>query len=227
MTPCPFTPYVALYTGPPEALREHFSRCLDCHTVALIVLGHTAHAGRDAECPDPATLAAYDDEVLDPQEHQDVGMHVRGCGYCQHLLVEEHRVEADPDETRRALLKGNAYVLAKEITEWLATEKYPREKERVASTFDSAFEDAFRAEPKEAAEQQMEFALGFAGDSQLPLFQKIIFVSLLASNIMTTGEGLGDLRGRLRDATASLLPGLVSADLLEEVATYLEGRATE
>ena len=227
MTPCPFTSYVPVFAGSPGELREHLKRCPECRTAARVVLSREAPTDRTAECPDPVQLAAYEHDLLGPAEQAATERHVEHCGFCQDLLLEKSRAEADPAEVDRALLKGNAYILAKEITQWLATEKYPREKEKVANTFDSAFEDAFRVAPQEAAEQQMEFALGFAGDSQLPLFQKIIFVSLLAANIMTAGEGIGDLRGHLRDAAASVLPGLVSADLLEEVATYLEGRATE
>lgn len=108
---CPFTPYVSLYSGSLERLREHFRRCPACCTVSELIAALTRNVGRTDDCPELVELAAWDTEqVGSSAEYNAVALHVRRCGYCQWLIVEGQKAEADQEEVLQFLEAGERFV---------------------------------------------------------------------------------------------------------------------
>lgn len=138
MSPCPFTPYVSLYQGPDQKLEKHLGRCHSCRTAAQVLVAHQAEpADQTSECPDPATLAAYNEDLLTSEEHEQLSGHIGACAYCTQELLAANRALGDPSEAESALGEGSAYVLAKRYVQ----NRYPEARD----TYDEHWDQMSRS----------------------------------------------------------------------------------
>lgn len=189
---CSFVPFISIYHGPTELLAQHLKRCPACHTAAVLVAGIALRPDAPtSSCPEGATLAALHMGELTPSETLEVSGHLLDCGHCFRIISSMHEcaTETDPaDALVRADREIDAYTLAKEIAEWLCTEKYPEQKGRVDTAFDDAY-DALTESWSHASSEAPHMVLAFEGEGLQPA-GVIIALASIASRLRTTSPNL-------------------------------------
>ena len=224
---CPFSTHLVTYRGPAEPLQEHLRSCVDCRVAAGVIAASTMRGERTPDCPDESVLAAYDEGVLDDQpDYEDSIRHLRDCDHCAWRLIELKREETTLEESLTQLQSGNAYILAKQLAEWLATEAFPREEMAVKGSFESTYHAMTgerQQEGSEAADRGPELVgLAFMGKSGLSLAQKIVALSALAGQLRGSEAGSAeDVANELENRRSALEKAGLSAQLIHKAIEHL------
>jgi len=224
---CPFSIHLVTYRGPADELQEHLRSCPDCQVAAGVIAASTQGGERTTECPEESILAAYDEGILDGlPEHEELIRHIQDCEHCARQLVELKREETTPEESKAYLQKGNAYILARELAEWLSTEAYPREELAVRNHFESTYHAMTgerQQEGSEAADRAPELVgLAFMGKPGLSLAQKIVALSALAGQLRgSEAESPGDVATALENRRSALEQAGLSAQLIHKAIEHL------
>ena len=208
---CSFIRFLARVDRDSAEVSRHVRRCEACQATLGILARLPAPSPR-TDCPEPGVLAAYHAGLLSPDESERLAAHVHTCSNCLHDIwdAQEQLEGLDIDSALAAAERElDAYILAKVIAKWLATEVFPPE----AASVDASFEDVYgqvasREHPPYQDSHSTPpalLSLGMDAASGSTLAHRI---NLLASQI-----------GLHRLSTSASLPAI--AELLEQRRAYL------
>ena len=224
MRPCAFTVHLSRYEGPNELLEAHLGRCEQCR-VASVVSWAVSESSTSGPCPSAGELAAFSLGALADDRAGGIVRHLEGCASCREVLGHEPAPSSEPDITEllvRAEREIDAYELAREIAEWLASAQFPREEGAVRQGFDAAF-DSWSLDVSRDEAGVPALALGFEGRAEAPLAERLLGLAILAGDLARQGVAPGRERARrFRDRTQTLPDAFISADVVDAISSRLE-----
>jgi len=191
---CEFTHLLPFVRQSRPMLDAHLKRCDSCSLAAHLLL--TSDAQPDAptqSCPDDPTLLGYAVRWVERDEETAIAQHVLTCAHCLKRLQLARPVADEPAELDESLASADrelrAYLLTKDIAQWLAAEEYPDEAEVVASTFDTVYAALASPDISQPASAATSLALGFSGTASSAA-GRLIATAALAAHCLVHAESL-------------------------------------
>lgn len=235
---CRFTSQVGTYRGDPRKLADHVQRCPSCRVAADLIAAYEALPDRKTPgCPDPLTLVDYIQGGLPGAEHQRVLLHASGCGFCARSLrlAQQGSFGVSPRDVDQELDKANreltAYLLAKDLAEWLSTERYPREQAAVHAAFEITYQRTMSGETAKQNQQRRSTvgAFGFGRSRNATVAQGIMRLAciigrMVRDDVAATGETIASAieQSQAELGHCGIVPALVA-----DAAAFLRSRKNE
>ncbi len=217
-----------------EILAAHLRRCDSCKIAWNLTRPSRAIQNTAEDCPSGDAFGDLAVNRMSVEKIIHLTIHARKCSACTKKLQMVGELVSGTTETpdlsglvTKAERVLDAQVLAKELSDWLSTEVFPREADAVAARFDSDYASATEALQEsgsrvKSCEPEL-MGLGFAGSSGLSLSQRIVWLAAFGAHLYTTElESPSELAQALSRWHVKLQQSGFSVRLLDSAIDWLQ-----
>lgn len=207
MRKCILTEHLGRFRDRGSDLAQHVGRCDACRVMWKTIKAMTPSSEVDEPCPEPELFADLGEGILNQDKVSYILEHARRCWWCHRTLTEIASDSSGLPDFDSLLEEADHQMatchLAKEIADWLASEKYPIESARIQASFDDTY-GLFEEDPTETECVAPSMSLFFSAEEPPDIAGIIVVLAIIAARAMFASRDLEEALSKLTEIAQRL-----------------------